>query len=472
MKLKLHVSEEAIASVTEALRFSSLKSDISLCGREVQNACAPELKDLLDRHQAEAIEVYVGLEQAIEQDRVLATVHLHRTFAILRVGEGAEALLGDIAASMELYAFAEDEQAIQLLCGLPFHAIAQLHSFYDNAKHQKALVLSSWRSCNLILSSDPASFVHMVFTESGSHFSLAGDLHGYGVLELQQALEVLQALKLPSGKSVPLMALRTALKAARASYSFFADHYDSYMAHVDYDLWIANLVSWQKQYSHGDGKKALELACGTANISSRMIVHGYSVDACDLSSQMLINAGRKQVKPNLYQASLTDPIPGEDYDLIFCLFDSINYLSSSTEIIRCFSEVSKALKPDGVFIFDISTLLNSLENFADNCDFKQSDRYHLVHEAWYESYHRRQISKLTCFKAHGPAFAMQTEEHQQRVYMCGELLAMIQESPLKLLAIRSSQGKTNLMHKRPSILDKQYHRLFFILGLHGHPVSE
>ncbi|HQQ67448.1 MAG TPA: class I SAM-dependent methyltransferase [Candidatus Cloacimonadota bacterium] len=446
MKLKLQIPEEATAVLDELLRFSP--------------------SDYLITSEPEAV-VYLSLEEACALPDLVASVHIHADFCLVVAGEQSAAFIANLAKQTELYTFADDGMAIALLGGLPFHAITRINSFYLSGSRQKVLLLSSRREADLILSGDPGAFLHILFAKDACHFSVAGDLGAYNTLDMARGLKVLRDLNLSDCMKLSFPELRAVMQKADSSYSFFADHYDSYMAHVDYDLWMDNLISWHQQYGQSRGKKALELACGTANVGSRMVVAGYDVDACDLSPQMLINAAGKEVKPKLYQASMTDPIPGRDYDLIFCLFDSINYLTQTSEVRTCLAEVKKALAPGGIFIFDISTLLNSLENFADNCNYTRNGQTAMVHEAWYESYHHRQISRLSCYTKQGPLYALKTEEHQQRVYMCSELLPMIEASGLKLLAIHSSKGKTNLLHKRASTLDKQYHRLFFILGSDG-----
>lgn len=235
------------------------------------------------------------------------------------------------------------------------------------------------------------------------------------------------------------------------------------MAHVDYDLWYNLLTNWQKIYSRRPHDKVLELACGTANMACRFVQSGSRVDACDLSFQMLENAWRKELKPNLYEASLTDPIPGRDYDLILCLFDSINYLSYRAQISTCLDEVAKALAAGGLFIFDISTLLNSMENFSDSCRWIKERDSGLVHESFYEMGQRRQTSRLSLFKRWGASYSLQEEEHRQRVFLVQELIEIIQDSPLQLKAIHSTNHKTNFYPKKLSGIDHRHYRLFFIL---------
>ncbi|MDY0336949.1 MAG: class I SAM-dependent methyltransferase [Candidatus Cloacimonadaceae bacterium] len=464
MQVRLHISDERSSALYAALQFFPKLSDVYLQWDDEAHAIPEWLSGLSTSSLPGAVEVYPELGQAEVDSSILASLHVHHSLLLFWAKEGSQKLLQSMVQNMELYAFAADAMALQLLSGLPFHTISQVHTFYTQQKLNKALVLCSAESRDLILSIDPGAFVHVFIRRHDLCFSLAAELHDFNILQMQQALELICGLKLPDSEALPIQEIRNTQRSMGQSYSYFADHYDRYMAHVDYDLWNQNLISWHKQYGKSKGKKALELACGTANISSRMMVEGYQMDACDISSNMLMNASRKPLKPNLYRAALTDPIPGRDYDLIFCLFDSINYLGTSSDVLSCFHEVSKALKPGALFIFDISTLQNSLENFADNCNFDSFDDYQFVHEAWYESWHRRQISKLTFFQEKGPAFCRQLEQHEQRVYLCSELMALIQETDMKLLAIHSPQGKSNLLNKRVASLDKQHHRLFFILS--------
>ncbi len=247
------------------------------------------------------------------------------------------------------------------------------------------------------------------------------------------------------------------------SYSFFAKHYDEYMSHVVYDKWVQRILGWYSLYSKLKLERILEHACGTANVSNRLVFQGYHVDACDLSSEMLFEADKKPLKPNLYRASLTDPIPAVDYDLILCMFDSVNYLCKSSEISKMLEEVHKSLKDDGLFIFDISTVFNSEENFADICNLNQHKEGYLVHKAWFDPDKARQYSALTSFKKGFIGYSYQYEIHKQRVYLCQELITLIEKSPLKLKAIHSSESKINFFPRHTYGLDDKYSRLFFVL---------
>lgn len=270
------------------------------------------------------------------------------------------------------------------------------------------------------------------------------------------ALSELSALVKHSGDSISIV-------SGRASYSLFAQYYDHYMEHVGYDDWVDLMVSWYKRHTDQPLRKVLELACGTANASEIFVFRGIDVDACDSSQHMLHVAEAKAFKPNLYCRKLTDTPPGKEYDLAFCLFDSVNYLTKRTDIITMLKNVRDSLRPGGIFIFDISTLLNSLQNFNDTINYTKVKDGYLVQISRFEILSSRQWTTLTLFRKALIGYERLEERHEQRVYRCQELVELIAASGLKLKAIHSPDYKANLLPKLSSDLDNRYTRIFFVL---------
>lgn len=248
-----------------------------------------------------------------------------------------------------------------------------------------------------------------------------------------------------------------------SSYSFFAEYYDHYMSHVDYEDWLTLMLTWFKRFSKVPIRKVLEIACGTANAAEILAFRGYEVDACDSSPYMLHMADAKVFKPQLFYATLTDPLPLKDYDFIFCLFDSINYLTRRSEIKILLDNVHASLRPGGIFIFDISTLLNSLENFADNTTFTRVKDGYLIHKSNYEILSNKQFTRFDLFRKNGLNYDRLEERHVQRVYRSPELSELIARSDLKLQAIFAPEMRTNLLSKLATDIDNRYFRLFFLL---------
>lgn len=249
-----------------------------------------------------------------------------------------------------------------------------------------------------------------------------------------------------------------------SSYGFFAEFYDRYMAHVDYGEWIDMILSWAKRFMHSTPKIALEAACGTANISEQLVFKGMEVDGFDNSPFMLYEANKKSFKPNLYLASLTDaPRKESHYELVLCLFDSINYLLKKEEVEKTIHNAWLALQPGGLFVFDISTIYNSRNNFYDEINNHQFEDATIVQHAYFDEVRLRQRSFLSLYRRKGTAHVLSQEEHCQRVYYHREIMSLLKDCPLELKGIFSTEVRGNLINRKQQDLDLRYPRLFYML---------
>jgi predicted TPR repeat methyltransferase len=253
------------------------------------------------------------------------------------------------------------------------------------------------------------------------------------------------------------------LNQEQVAYNKFAPYYDKYMQHVDYDRWTEKLLSLYKQHGIHPLEDILELACGTASISERLVRKGYKVTASDRSEGMLRYAAQKAYKPVLYQSDMTDALPEKTYDLILIVFDSINYLTEQTELEKLFRTVSPALKSGGLFMFDVSTYRNSTENFNGYLNLDEDKDYVLIHRADFDAVNRIQKTHLTIFERSDNHYIRSDEEHIQKVWYVSEMLSVCERSPLECIGIYSLVYDKNLLRQNPRKLDHQYSRLFFVL---------
>jgi len=136
-----------------------------------------------------------------------------------------------------------------------------------------------------------------------------------------------------------------------ADYNHFAQFYDAVMGDRTQEVtMIQNMVAKE----HPNAKKVLELACGTGALL-KPLAKQYEVSGLDLSEGMLTVAQKALPRAHLYHQSMIDFHIDEQFDVILCLFDSINHLLSFKDWQRMFARVAKHLNPGGVFIFDINT---------------------------------------------------------------------------------------------------------------------
>ena len=163
-----------------------------------------------------------------------------------------------------------------------------------------------------------------------------------------------------------MMAVIAALDRTAAGYDCIAPFYDEFTAAYAYEPWIDAIE--QRALRLGlNGTRALDLACGTGKSTLPLLSRGYSVQGSDISEGMIAQARRKL--PHLADAfSVADmrdlPDLGE-FDLVLCLDDAVNYLLSDDDLEAAFTSVARVLAPDGIFAFDVNSLLTYRTCFAE-----------------------------------------------------------------------------------------------------------
>ena len=127
------------------------------------------------------------------------------------------------------------------------------------------------------------------------------------------------------------------------------------------------------------GKNALDIACGMGRNSKFLATEGFQVDALDISQiaieklQNIENITAQEVDFDTYT------LKENSYDLIVCTY----YLNRSL-----FSQIEKALKEDGIFIFQ--TFMHHADNTKSpsnksflleegELEITFDDRYELLH---------------------------------------------------------------------------------------------
>jgi len=285
-----------------------------------------------------------------------------------------------------------------------------------------------------------------------------------GLIRAERRRAETSAKKSTERKTSPASRLsRNSGSTIQPSYSVFASSYDRYMVHVSYDRWVRSILQWYDAYTRLPLSLIHETACGTANIGCRLVAQGYRVEASDLSPYMLMVADEKPFKPVLSRRNLIDHLPPDRYSLVLCMFDSLNYLTRVQDVTAAFSSVYESLQPGGLFIFDISTYKNSIDNFNDRVNISDSPDEYLIHQAQFNEQTGSQLTRLTLFQKNGIQYDRYDERHYQRVYSNQEICSLIDDTPLKLVAIHSMTTSQNLVRRRKSAIDHQYHRLFYIL---------
>lgn len=135
------------------------------------------------------------------------------------------------------------------------------------------------------------------------------------------------------------------------TYDVFARFYDAVQGdRVAHAAYVRSLI----QKHHPEATTVLELACGTGSVL-KQLDSDYDVTGVDLSERMLEIAARKVPHARLIRADMTEVALEDRFDVVLCVYDSINHLLRFAEWEAVFDRARAHLEDGGLFVFDVNT---------------------------------------------------------------------------------------------------------------------
>lgn len=137
-----------------------------------------------------------------------------------------------------------------------------------------------------------------------------------------------------------------------SNYQTFAKFYDVAMGDQSGKIsFLQDLI-----IAHApEAKSVLELACGTGTMLEGLSKK-YDVSGVDLSPEMADIARKKLPDADIRIGDMADFSFGKKFDVVLCVFDSINHLSIWQQWCDTFDNAHKHLSDNGIFIFDFNTI--------------------------------------------------------------------------------------------------------------------
>jgi predicted TPR repeat methyltransferase len=121
-----------------------------------------------------------------------------------------------------------------------------------------------------------------------------------------------------------------------SNYDIFGKFYDAVMGDR---AGAAGRLRGYIRNANPRAKSVLELGCGTGSVLKHL-ASNYEVSGVDLSNRMLTVAAKKVPRAKLFRQDMTRFRLNRRFDVICCVFDSINHVLRFSDWRTMFSQVS------------------------------------------------------------------------------------------------------------------------------------
>ncbi|MEW6031925.1 MAG: class I SAM-dependent methyltransferase [Bacillota bacterium] len=231
-------------------------------------------------------------------------------------------------------------------------------------------------------------------------------------------------------------------------YTGFAAIYDAVMRDVAYEMWADYVEAICRR--HGlRVRTVLDVACGTGNSTIPFARRGYRTAGIDLSPQMLDVARAKaevlgldiefavQDMKDLQTAGLAS---GTEFDLVICLYDSINYLTDPRDLRRALAGFRRALRPGGLLVLDVNSA-RSLSQMTESSLFLEGPGWAFIERNQFDPATSIWEIVVTGFvRVRGGLYRRFREVHRERSYSEGEVREALAAAGLETEAAYAAFG--------------------------------
>lgn len=194
------------------------------------------------------------------------------------------------------------------------------------------------------------------------------------------------------------------------------------------ERWLAS-VGWR-------GMTAVDLGCGTGEIVRALRYSSYAVTGVDRSAAMLALARAANPDAGIVwqHTNFIDWHSDVPVDLIVSFYDTLNYLTDAAQLNSVFDHVAAALRPDGIFAFDLNTIHEYTtwdERATVTADDESLFVYNVLH---FDPATQLAQGRIVWFEQTAAGWQRGEELHIQRAYADDEIVAALDHAGLTLQA--------------------------------------
>lgn len=219
-------------------------------------------------------------------------------------------------------------------------------------------------------------------------------------------------------------------------YNSFSRVYDRFAYDIDYKKFASYYEKIFKKFNIKP-ELVLDICCGTGTLTTLMS-EKYDMIGIDFSVDMLDIAQEKNKdKKILYLCqSMCDFELYGTVDACYSSLDSINYILNDKDLFKHFKLVHNYLNPDGIYIFDISTVYKFKNILSDNVFTDECDDAFFVWQNEYDNEEKLNIMYLDVFeKNHDNTYNRISEIHTEKAYTPSYVSSVVKKCGFEVLGI-------------------------------------
>jgi ubiquinone/menaquinone biosynthesis C-methylase UbiE len=134
-------------------------------------------------------------------------------------------------------------------------------------------------------------------------------------------------------------------------YGELAKYYDLIYSFKDYKKEAVRIKALVSKYKKSEGKELLDVACGTGHHLD-YLKDEFSCTGVDISREILEIARKNNEGIAFEDADMTTMDLGKRFDVITCLFSSIGYVKTHSNLEKTIRNFTKHLKKGGVVLIE------------------------------------------------------------------------------------------------------------------------
>lgn len=177
----------------------------------------------------------------------------------------------------------------------------------------------------------------------------------------------------------------------------------------------------------------LDLCCGAGSLLKFVAGGRCRAIGLDISPSQLRHARRNAPEAKLIRGDVRDFELAERFDVITCLMDSLNYLTTKADLLKAFRNARAHLAEGGVFVFDMNTYDGLARHWSDRSSASNEPTSMMIFETAFDP--RTAIGELTItgFRKDGRQWRRFRERHVERGYRPEEIQSLLARAGLEVV---------------------------------------